>query len=103
VVLLVAGNAPCAGFIRDFPYGFMPTTSVELFRDFLLSPEVCKPVFESAPVFSLAQRVFGCLFGLPCPFSPGCKDTASVVVTWFPPTADGMAYIPAGSFTIIKS
>jgi hypothetical protein len=44
--------------IRDFPLGFQPMTSVGLFRDSLPASQICKSLFKSALVFSLAQGSF---------------------------------------------
>jgi hypothetical protein len=47
--------------IWDFPFGFLPATSVGLFRDSLPSPQICNSIFQSALVFPLGQGVFRCL------------------------------------------
>jgi len=49
----------------DFPFGFLPTTSVGRFFDFLPSQQVCKSFFQSALGFSLAQGGVSVLF-VPC-------------------------------------
>src|ERR1035438_2919054 len=63
----------------DFSFGCLPTTSAGLFRDYRPTPQICKNFFRFALGFSLAQGVFRCFFWLASPFSPGCKDTSSVV------------------------
>ena len=45
-------------FIRDFPYGLMPTNGVGDFRDFLPAPRICKTFFQSALGFCPAWEVF---------------------------------------------
>ena len=44
--------------IWDFPYGFWPTTSVDLFCDFLPAPRICKDFFPIRPGYSLEQGGF---------------------------------------------
>jgi hypothetical protein len=44
--------------LHPFPYGFLPTTSAGLFRDFLPVPQVCKSISRSALGFSLADASF---------------------------------------------
>jgi hypothetical protein len=36
----------------DFPFGFLPTTGMGVFRDFLPLQQVCKSFFQSALGFS---------------------------------------------------
>jgi hypothetical protein len=40
---------------RDFPFDFLPTTSVRPFRDFLPAPQICNSFFQSALGFPLAK------------------------------------------------
>jgi len=65
----------------DFPFGFLPTTSVGRFFDFLPSQQVCKSFFQSALGFSLAQGgCFGAFCSLPHTFPPHAKTPS----LWFP-------------------
>jgi hypothetical protein len=45
-VLIISGIGYRARTL-DFPFGFPPTTSAALFRDFLPAPHICKPFFQS--------------------------------------------------------
>ena len=64
---------------RDFPFGFLPTTSVGLFRDFLPSPQVCN-LFSGPPTVFLWHRGrFVAVCALPHAFPPPCENTSSVV------------------------
>jgi len=63
----------------DFPYGFLPTTSVRLFRYFLPAPQICKDFFQSTLVFSLAQVTICRQLRLSTHFSMPSEDTSSVV------------------------
>ncbi len=56
---------------RDFPFDFLPTIGVGVFRDSFPAPQVCKSFFQSTLCFSPPQGVFRCLFRLQFPFSPG--------------------------------
>ena len=75
--------SPSRFFSWDFLFGFLPTTSVSLFRDYLPAPLICKSIFKSALGFSLTRRVFRCPFCSQRSFSPGCEDTSSVVAVVF--------------------
>lgn len=67
---------------RDSPFGFLPTTGAGGFRDFLPAPWICKPFFQSAPVFSPAHEVSYFSTSLPvfrnltcsCPLKLGLRE-----------------------------
>src|ERR1017187_7218773 len=63
---------------RDFPYGFLPTTSVELFCNFLLLHRFAR-TFSSPLGFSLAQVMICRQLCLSTHFSMPSEDTSPVV------------------------
>jgi hypothetical protein len=47
----------------DFPFGFLPTTGIAVFRDFLPVPAVCKSFFRDTFGFFRRERCFDAVFG----------------------------------------
>jgi len=68
------------GFNWDFPFGFLPTTSVGSFGDSLSAPHVCKSFFQSTLGFFMAQGTLRCDLRLFTRFSTRCEDTFSVIL-----------------------
>src|ERR1019366_8170354 len=66
-------------FSWDFPYGFLPTTRVDLFCDSLSVPPVCKSFFQSVLRFFSGKWEVRRDLRLPTRSSTPCEDTSSVV------------------------
>ena len=57
----------------NFPLGFLPATSVGLFRDFPAAPQICKFFFWAALVSPLAEVEFRYLTGFQALFFANAK------------------------------
>ena len=69
-------------FNWDFPFGFLPTTSVSLFVDFLLAPQIYKSPFPVRPPFFLFRGSADAICAFPHAFPPHAKTPPPHLATF---------------------